>query len=131
MNASLPPPARLLLLAGLTLFATACDTGSGPGGGIPIVISATWQDVQDPEHTITFRSPDDERTSGVVAGTEEHDDCVTRCPVGGSWRNGRLEIAIDRAGTTHRFSAQFHQPNPTELSFTSTTGAAPFTLEQP
>jgi hypothetical protein len=131
MNAS-----RGLVCAAITALSvamTGCESGTGPGGGIPIIISATWIDEDDGQHTIDFRTPDDGEPSGVLAGREEHPDCNDLCPVGGFWRNGRIEITIDRGGGEHpKFEALYHEENPTRLEFSQIGGGSEsFTLLQP
>lgn len=106
------------------LSAGACDsTGLG---GPAINISATWEDEDDPDHTIDFRTPDDGNRRGVLTGREEfaQDGPFT---VGGFWAEGRIEITINRAGELPRFVATFHDLDQARLEFTSST-APGFTL---
>ncbi|MEX2572499.1 MAG: hypothetical protein WD737_14460 [Gemmatimonadota bacterium] len=123
--------AGVVCATGLLLLSAGCEgSPTGGGGGLPIVISATWTDAHDPDHTVTFRSPDDGRTSGVVTGTEDHDDCADPCPLGGFWADGRIEITILRDSGRPKFVANYTWENPTELTFTQVGGGGSFTLEQ-
>lgn len=114
----------------LGTFLGGCDT-TGPGGGVPIFISATWEDVADPTHTITFRTLDDGLTSGVVAGTENGTidgfPCAP-CSMGGAWRNGRLDIVIARGGDVYAFRANFTEPRPATLTFQRSDQLESFTI---
>jgi hypothetical protein len=118
-------------LVALSVTMAGCEGGTGPGGGIPIVISATWVDESDETHAITFRTPDDGASSGVLAGREEHPACPNQCSVGGFWRNARIEITIDRIDHRPKFEAAYHEENPTRLEFTQIGGSESFTLVQP
>lgn len=123
---------RLAALTALLLIA-ACSDSPLSGGGPPLIISATWVDAEDADHTIFFRSTDDGETSGTLAGREDHVALGTfDSPVGGFWESGRVEMVIVRGGEPYKFVATFHGPEPTELVFTSVGGtAAGFTMEQP
>src|SRR5690606_20611910 len=111
-----------ILLSGSLLG--GCDS-TGPGGGVPIFISATWEDVADPTHTLTFRTLDDGLTSGVIAGAENGtiDGFVCApCAMGGAWRSGRVDIAIARGGDVYAFRANFTEPHPATLTFQRSDG---------
>jgi hypothetical protein len=114
---------------GLLTLLASCESAT-LGGGPAIVISATWTDTNDEFHLVDFRSADDGHDRGLIAGHEEHDDCFDVCPLGGYWENGRIHITIKRDSDQHKFVADFTHANPTELTFTSTTGADGFTIRQ-
>jgi hypothetical protein len=126
-------PGLLLAAAVLLAGAAGCDS-TGVGGGPAIVISATWNVVGNEEHRITFRSPDDGKSVGLIAGTEHHpscprecDFCDRLCPLGGHWANGRIEITLDRPGERPKFTATFHA-EPQQLVFYEVGGSRTFTL---
>lgn len=120
------------VLVGTVLLGGCSDSPLG-GGGPPLIISATWVDVDDAGHTIFFRSVDDGETSGTLAGREDHPELGTfDSPVGGFWEGGRIEMVIVRGGEAYKFVATIDGPEPTELVFTSVGGTADgFTIEQP
>jgi len=101
-------------------LAAGCDSPS-EGGGPIIIISDTWVNVQDEENTFFFRSPDDGRQSGVVAGTETRvvQGFAVERPLGGFWAGGRLEFTVHRAEDDRpKFVAYFHAADPNELELT-------------
>lgn len=126
----MPRPLRTLTAAVLLLAPLgACQDAAGPGGPV-IVISATWRNADDDDHTIFFRSSDDGQRSGVVAGREDgHPQFGSGSPVGGQWSDGRLELMIYRGeDARHHYVARFSYDNPDRLELTSTNGGPPFVL---
>ena len=115
------------------VFLGGCgDSGTGPGGGIPITISAIWNVEADDDRTFFFRSPDDGAVEGLLTGSEnDPDTCPTGCPLGGHWEDGTIWITILRQNDVRlKFRADVSANDPTRITFQQVGGSESFTVVQ-
>lgn len=125
--------ARTVLLLPPALLAAACgESGTGPGGGIPITISATWNVEGDDDRTFFFRSPDDGAVAGLLTGREnDPESCPAGCPLGGHWEDGTIWITILRQNDLRpKFRANVSADDPTRITFQQVGGSETFTVIQ-
>lgn len=122
----------ILLLPAIALAVGCGESGTGPGGGIPITISATWSVEADDDRTFFFRSPDDGAVAGLLTGREDDPDtCPAGCPLGGHWEDGTIWITILRQNDERpKFRANVSAHDPTRITFQQVGGSETFTVVQ-
>ena len=114
---------RTALLAGAfgMLVAAGCDDSTG--SPLPIIIlTNTWQEEGNAEHTVFFLDDTDgtPQSSGTFTGTETLPD-FTEYDISGSWGKGRITMTTARLPTI-TWRADISEDNPDRLVFSSSYG---------
>jgi hypothetical protein len=88
-----------------------------------IVLTNTWQELGNPQHTFQFLDDTDgvAASTGTFTGTERLNDGATEYAIEGYWRNSRVTMTIARNPAV-TYTARIVEDNPDRLDFSGSSG---------
>lgn len=125
MDKRVKTAALATLLAAAPVFGLNCSGGIVESQVFVLLISMTWLDAHDPDHTVRFVSEDDGKENGSFTG-EDKLAGRANIPISGNWEKNKITLNV-LSHSPKTYTAEFSGNNPTRLEF---DGPASFVLIQ-
>ncbi|MGH7500832.1 MAG: hypothetical protein ACREL7_03660 [Longimicrobiales bacterium] len=116
-----------LVLAALIVFAAPLSSCASPAviQGALVLISNTWENVADTQHSFSLASGDDGEREGTFTGTEQHDTnpALDGNDLTGSWANSEITFTVVRQTGSVTYTGELTEDGLDQITFTTNTGA--------
>ena len=113
-------------LVTLTLVLAPLSSCASPAviQGAIVLISNTWENTADPQHSFSLASGDDGEREGSFTGTEFHEtnNALNGNELVGSWANSTISFTVERSSGNTTYTGTLTEDGLDQITFTTASG---------
>ena len=110
----------------LTLMLAPLSSCASPAviQGAIVLISNTWENTADPQHSFSLASGDDGEREGSFTGTEFHEtnNALDGNELVGSWANSTISFTVERPTGNTTYTGTLTEDGLDQIAFTTASG---------